>query len=164
MKIKRIIIEGPDCSGKSTLVERVKNTLKWDARFLRHIEGDQFSRYLFEYASANEVVFDRSHFSENVYSKLWRGGSPFTNREKKILDSICQDETIIIFACPSNKVLRDRYLSRDYPQQIKLTELEKSRELFINEFKNRKKIIYHSQNFDELDNLLKHLIKIIGEK
>ena len=164
MKIKRIIIEGPDCSGKSTLVERVKNTLKWDARFLRHIEGDQFSRYLFEYASANEVVFDRSHFSENVYSKLWRGGSPFDRNQKKILDSICHEETLIIFTCPTNKVLRKRYLSRDFPQQIKLTELEKSRQFFVEEFKNVQKIIYRSRNFEELDNLLKYLIKIIGEK
>jgi hypothetical protein len=164
MRIKRIIIEGPDCSGKSTLVERIKNTLKWDARFLRHKDGDQFSRYLTEYASAENVVFDRSHFSENVYSKLWRGGSPFSSRQKKILNSICQESTLIILACPSKKTLEERYLSREYPQQIKLKELEISRKLFINEFSNVKKKIYKSRDFTELEVLLNQLIKIVEER
>ena len=62
--IKRIIIEGPDCSGKSTVVDRVKNELRWDSKSLHHREVYQFYRYLKEYSSANQIVFDRSHFSE----------------------------------------------------------------------------------------------------
>src|SRR3989304_4150298 len=116
MEIKRIIIEGPDCSGKSTLVDRIKNEIKWDAKALRHKDGDQFERYLFEYATADKVVFDRGHFSENVYSKLWRSGSPFSKNEKNILDSVCQEKTLIIFSCPSSDTIKKRYLSRDYTQ------------------------------------------------
>ena len=85
MEKKRIIVEGPDCSGKSTVVHRIKNALRWDSKSLHHKGGDQFSRYLREYANNDCIVFDRSHFSEIVYSKLWRNGSPFTEIESNIL-------------------------------------------------------------------------------
>ena len=88
MGLKRIIVEGPDCSGKSTLVDTLKNRLLWDAKSLHHKEGNQFQRYLKEYALGEEVVFNRAHFSENVYSKLWRGGSPFLEKEKEILNDL----------------------------------------------------------------------------
>jgi len=162
-KIIRVIIEGPDCSGKSTLVERVKNTLKWDSRYLRHKDGDQFERYLFEYASVNQVVFDRGHLSESVYSKLWRGGSPFSNKQKEILNKICCEKTLLIFACPSIKIIKNRYLSRNYGQQIKLEELELSRKLFIKEFKSLTKIVYKSKDYGELENLLKKINQIVEE-
>ena len=67
-KIIRIIVEGPDCSGKSTLVNRTKNDLRWDSKSLHHKEGNQFLRYLKEYAFSEQIVLDRSHFSEEVYS------------------------------------------------------------------------------------------------
>ncbi len=163
-KIIRIIIEGPDCSAKSTLVERVKNTLRWDSRYLRHKEADQFERYLLEYASANQVVFDRGHFSESVYSKLWRGGSPFSKKQKEILNKICCEKTLLIFACPSVKNIKSRYLSRNYGQQIKVEELELSRILFIEEFRSLTKIIYKSEDYDELENLLVKVKQIVEEE
>ena len=72
MKISKIIVEGPDCSGKSTVVERIKNMLCWDSKSLHHKEGNQFLRYLREYVLNENVVFDRAHFSEEAYSHLWR--------------------------------------------------------------------------------------------
>ena len=116
--ITRIIVEGPDCSGKSTLVDRVKNSLRWDSKSLHHVEGNQFERYLKEYANNKNTVFDRSHISEIVYSILWRGGNPFAESEQKILDEIVQCNTIVIAALPSEEKLRERYISRKYDDQI----------------------------------------------
>ena len=56
-KITKIIIEGPDCSGKSTVVERIKNMLRWDSKSLHHQPGNQFKRYLKEYALNDNIVF-----------------------------------------------------------------------------------------------------------
>jgi thymidylate kinase len=153
-KIVRIIVEGPDCSGKSTLVNQLKNSLQWDSKSLHHQQGDQFSRYLKEYALAEEVVLDRSHFSEEVYSKLWRGGSPFTKKEKIILNQLCKLNTLIILACPKLKILKKRYLSRDYEQQISLEELKKSREFFLRELSEQNPIIYFSESYEELNKLI----------
>jgi len=153
-KIDAVIVEGPDCSGKSTLVDRLKNTLRWDAKSLHHKPGNQFKRYLREYALMENTVIDRSHFSEQVYSTIWRGGSPFNSVEKEILDKIALNQSLVILVCPSVDVLRKRYLARNYPQQIKLDELEHSRELFISELGGICNIHYQSRDYDELERVL----------
>jgi thymidylate kinase len=163
MKIKNIIIEGPDCSGKSTLVNRIKNMLRWDSKSLHHREGHQFTRYIQEYANSKNTVFDRSHFSEEVYSILWRGGSPFSKEEKEILNNICKLNTLIIFTCPELKTIRERHSSRDYQQQITFNELEKSRELFSKTFENIPHILYLSENYEELEELIEKIKIIIRE-
>jgi len=153
--LKRVIVEGPDCSGKSTLVNQLKNSLKWDAKSLHHIEGDQFTRYLREYAFTENIIFDRSHISEEVYSTLWRKGTPFHEKEKEVLDKILGIDSLIIFACPDTKTLKERYSSRDYPQQISYGELGKSRELFLGELSKHSHWIYLSKSYEELDSLIK---------
>lgn len=157
--IRKIIVEGPDCSGKSTVVERLKNKLRWDSKSLHHHEGDQFHRYLREYAHADKVVFDRAHFSEIVYSILWRKGNPFTELEEDFLEFIAQKDALIIFACPSLETLEERYKQRKFNQQITLRELKRARELFIDKLCDVGALIYESKNFEELDILLEEVIK-----
>lgn len=160
--IKSIIVEGPDCSGKSTVVDRIKNMLRWDSKSLHHREGNQFNRYLKEYAFGCKTVFDRSHISEIVYSILWRGGNPFNEREESILNEIVREKSLIIFVCPELEVIQKRYLNRDFDQQIKLDELEKSRKIFIEIMDKFAFIFYQSKDNDELDNLLKKIKGLIS--
>lgn len=157
--MRNIIVEGPDCSGKSTLIDRLKNTLRWDARSLHHKEGNQFSRYLKEYAFLEKTVIDRSHFSEEIYSRMWRGGSPFSKDEKEILDKIATSQSLIILACPSLDTLRKRYLARDYPQQILLEELDLSRNLFIEQLGKSRTILYESTSYEELEKVVREVKK-----
>lgn len=163
--IARIIIEGPDCSGKSTLVDRIKNELRWDAKHLHHKDGNQFERYAKEYLTNERIVFDRSHFSEVVYGTMWRGGNPFSEEELKILNQISRTNTIIILTCPETEVLEKRYSTRGYKQQIKPEELKKSRDLFLNVFQNVPHILYKSESYDELESLVNYVKKsVTGEK
>ncbi len=159
--INKIIIEGPDCSGKSTAVNTIKNALRWDSKSLHHQSGDQFTRYIKEYTFNSNIVFDRSHFSEIVYSKLWRGGSPFSNKELEFLNFLAQRDTITIFVIPEIKVLKERYLNRDYEQQIKLSELKESQKLFKQVSKNINHILYLSSSYEELDQLVNKIKKIV---
>lgn len=159
--ITKIIVEGPDCSGKSTLVERLKNTLHWDSKSLHHMEGNQFYRYLKEYSNQEYIVFDRSHYSEEVYSKMWRGGSPFSREEKKILNKVSKHNTLIIFSIPKKSVLEKRYKKRDFKQQISLFDLKKSYLFFMKELGNADPIIYKSSNYKELDLLIDKIKKEI---
>jgi thymidylate kinase len=160
-KITQIIVEGPDCSGKSTVVDRIKNMLRWDSKSLHHKSGNQFKRYLKEYALNDNIVFDRSHFSEIVYSTLWREGNHFSKKENNILNEIVSNNTLVIFTCPSLSTLRTRYNNRNFKQQIQLQELEKSRRLFIKTLKNIPHILYFSNDYGELDNLLKKVKDMI---
>jgi thymidylate kinase len=152
--ITRVLVEGPDCSGKSTLIERVKNILKWDSKSLHHQEGDQFERYVKEYLSNKNTVFDRGHFSEAVYGDLWRGGNPFSKEEMDFLNFFLKKNSIIILACPEYEILQERYNTRKFEQQIKIDELKKCRQLFIDYLANIPHIIYHSSSYKELDNLV----------
>jgi len=152
--IDYIIIEGPDCSGKSTVVNRIKNAPRWDSKSLSHSEGDQFTRYLQQYAFGKNTVFDRSHLSEIVYSKLWRGGNPFSAEEEAILNDIINERALVIFTCPDEKTIEERYKARSYEQQIKLEELKQSRQLFCETLKPIPHIHYTASNYDELDELV----------
>lgn len=153
MVISRVLIEGPDCSGKSTLRDRLKNALRWDAKSLHHKDGDQFERYLKEYSLGDKIIFDRGHFSEIAYSTLWRGGNPLSSAENLILNSICRLKFVTIFCCPDLEDMKKRYESRQYAQQIKLDELRRSRELF-NEILTVPFIQYRSKNYEELEHLI----------
>lgn len=156
-----ILIEGPDCSGKSTVVERLKNMLRWDSKSLHHRPGSQFQRYLKEYVHQEKVVFDRGHISECVYGQLWHRCVPFSNEEKTLLDSLCKKQILIIFACPHIDLMKNRYKKRDFAQQIKLKELEITHSLFCEAFENIPHIVYTSKNFEELDELLKKIKRMV---
>ena len=162
MKKSIILVEGPDCSGKSTLINRVKNTLRWDCKSLHHRSGNQFQRYLQEYASSKDMVIDRGHISEEVYSTLWKRETPFSKSEKKILDDIVTEQYLIIFSCPSLDTLQERYRQRTFKQQISLAELEVSRELFLNTMQSFPYISYNSNNYEELDLLVARIEKEVA--
>ncbi|MBU2576608.1 MAG: hypothetical protein KKF50_02710 [Nanoarchaeota archaeon] len=143
------------------MVNQLKNSLRWDSKSLHHIECDQFTRYFKEYAFADKIIFDRSHISEEVYSKLWRNGTSFQKNEKEVLDKILEINGLIIFACPNIETLQDRHSSRNFSQQIKYSELEKSRELFIEELSNHHYLIYLSKSYEELDKLIKKVKEMV---
>lgn len=158
MKKTQILVEGPDCSGKSTLVERLKNELRWDAKSLHHNEGNQFRRYLREYALQEQIVFDRGHFSEIVYSCLWRGRNPFLTKEQEILNEICKQNMIVIFANPSLETLQERYKKRTFPQQIKYEELGIAQKYFCEVMNKSPYHLYQSTSYAELQSLLEKII------
>ncbi len=156
-----ILVEGPDCSGKSTVVERLKNIFHWDSKSLHHRPGDQFGRYLREYALGEQIVFDRGHISEHVFAQMWRGGSPFSDEERSILDELCKNKILTIFTCPPVELMQQRYRERGFEQQIQLEELERCRTLFSTTFEKIPHIVYTSQNFAELDQLILRVRKEI---
>jgi len=160
--IKRILIEGPDCSGKSTALDRIKNTLRWDAKSLHHRDGDQFQRYISEYCSAENIVFGRGHISESVYGKMWRGGNPFLEKEFDFLNFYLQREGLVIFALPSEEDLISRYCSRNFSQQIKESELSIARNLFLEKSKLVPNILYTSSSYTELDYLVKEVVERVN--
>ncbi len=158
----QILIEGPDCSGKTTLVERIKNELQWDAKSLHHLEGNQFKRYLKEYALQEKIVFNRGHFSEIAYTKLWSRGNSFSKEQQQILDNLCNQNMLVIFANPPLTVLQERYLQRKFPQQIKYEELELIQSHFCEIMNIIPHLLYQSASYQELDSLMPEIIRKIS--
>ena len=155
----QILVEGPDCSGKTTLVERLKNELHWDAKSLHHLEGNQFKRYLREYALQENIIFNRGHYSEIAYGQLWRGGNHFSKEERKILDGLSNENMIIVFASPPLEILQQRYQQRNFPQQIKYEELETIQNYFCELMNDISHLLYQSASPAELQSLIQDIIR-----
>ncbi len=162
--VMNILIEGIDCAGKSTLAKELKNALGWDTRSLHHGKGNQFLRYLKEYASTDCTIFERGHVSEIVYGKLFKRKNPFTKSEEKILNAIIGETGIIISCIPPLGLALERYRSRKHVRQIvKEKEIIAGRKIFMEYFhKNRdwRLIRYYSKSFAELDSVIRK-VKLI---
>jgi thymidylate kinase len=151
-----IIVEGCDCSGKSSLVKALKIELSefgWDVRDLGHKSGCQFIRYAREYCLADGVIFDRGHFSEVVYGTLWRKGVHFTPWELALLDYIAKTEFIVILTTAHASDLLKRYSEREHRQVICSDELTTTQNLFIQTMSaNQELIQYEATNQTALMN------------
>ncbi len=124
--IKGIIVEGSDCSGKTTLINILHGHLShsgWNIVNLGHEDGDQFERYMNSYMRADKAIFDRGHFSEIVYGDLWRGGHGIKTQKVDALNEYVFKNFLVIFVHAPEEVLKERYCSRQYEQIIKGDEL-----------------------------------------
>ncbi|MEM7125193.1 MAG: hypothetical protein AAF702_02625 [Chloroflexota bacterium] len=95
--LRFIIVEGNECTGKTTLVEELRSELGWDTKDLTHRPGDQFLRYMVEYVNADRIVFNRSHYAEMVFSKLYRQIEPFSPEEIAALDLLVYKYGLIVY-------------------------------------------------------------------
>lgn len=161
--MKGLIIDGIDCAGKTTLANSVKFRLKkyggYDLKGLEHKTCEsQFDRYLYEYATNNRIIFDRSHISEVVFGKLLRNNIPFSNVELKVLNDIINLKYVFVLGIPLYNEFCDR-LERN--KQIQVIEKEQYHAI-VNEFevaaKNINHIVYASQSIEELNEIVEAII------
>lgn len=152
---KGIIVEGVECAGKTTLIQRLRSkVVPWDCKMLAHKPSQQFDRFITEYVSNNEIIFNRSHISEIVYSKLWNRDEPFSSEERKVLDEFISRHFLIILCEAETSLLVERYNTRDFEQKAKATEFEHIKELFNLECKDLELIRYNGSNKESLNNIL----------
>lgn len=108
-KPKLIIVEGPDCCGKSTLSQALAETLRavyWhftSTKLLAHANTDYMVNGL-ENAVSNlelgrNVVFDRFWPSEHCYRPVFRPDFPFDTRVREM----CRDLDCIYIFCKDSK-------------------------------------------------------------
>ena len=87
LAIKNLFIEGPDCSGKTTLVESIHKSTNY--------------RY---------HIMDRSQISRSIFAKMYNRDIP--NIRQDFLDEILDLNNLYIFLIPSWPVIEKRYLER----------------------------------------------------
>jgi len=97
----------------------------WYSRSLSHRAADQFERYLETYLGDERIIYDRAHFSEIVYEKLWRGHTGLTTWQKHFLDDLVLESFVVILAQASRGTLIQRYRECHQAQAIDALELEK---------------------------------------
>ena len=159
-----IIIEGGDCSGKTTLINRLRSKLSpqgWYSLSLSHRTTHQFERYLAKYLSDERIIYDRAHFSEIVYGKLWRAHAGFTTWQQQFLHDFVLDNFIVVLAQAPRETLMQRYRARHQAQAIDISELEKAQDMFQREMRDSRIIQYHATDLDSLDQVVKQVTAML---
>ena len=159
---KNIIVEGVECGGKTTLIGEMRRQMKgWDLKFLGHKDGDQFRRYTWEYQVNKGTIFNRAHYSEIVYSRLWGREEPFTSAQRECLDTLAAEDSIIILAFPQKEIMFDRYKQREYAQMAKLEELVKIHDIFGEVMQKVPCLVYISENMDVMYAMVEQVKRIV---
>ena len=154
--MKGVIVEGIDCSGKSSLIKVLKYKLKnqggFDVKELEHVNNiQQYKRYMFEYVTSQRILFDRSHISEVVYGKILRSNNPFSDEELMILNQVVNLDYLVVYAKPSYDDFVDRMKKTRDSQVIKAESYNSIIEGFEEIMKFFNPIIYSSKSFEELE-------------
>ena len=117
-----ILVEGTDCSGKSTLIKRFqdichlnvfKNPIKPTAGLQERgfVNGTYFGAYNSAKLLRDDLIFDRSHITELVYAKIKRGYEP----EKDFWNKWEEENShyvVVVYVTASLDVLKERMKAR----------------------------------------------------
>lgn len=155
---KGILIEGVECAGKTTLIKGVRDKIvPWDAKYLAHQPGQQFERFMYEYMVNRNIIFNRGHFSEAVYSRLWGRETPFQPHELQVLNDYARRNLLVVLCEADVDTLVRRYGERDHFQKAAAPELEKIKQLFEEQFEGVECIRYVSTDQQTLERALEEL-------
>ena len=134
----RIIIEGPDCSGKSTLAGElikkfpdhvyVHNSLQNNKHVMRDAKGDiimevgdLFAAHVTLVRSNPKVIIDRLWPSEIVYGHIFRNGNiAYTAKEMRHIIELY--EPICVGCLPPKKTVQEKFNERKETEDFKTVD------------------------------------------
>jgi hypothetical protein len=155
--MKSVVLEGITSSGKTELVSSLKAELKrcggFDVKELTHMEsGDQYGRYLREYATQERVLFHRSHVSEHVLGRILRGNSPFSEHELATLNAIIASRFLCVLTePPSFQTFLERVAKRPGKEVFGEDTYNEVVESFRKSFEQLPHLHYISSSFGHLE-------------
>lgn len=163
MRFCGVMVEGIGCAGKSELISALKMSLKqaggYDVRELDHQAcDDQYLRYLQAYSAPTRVLFHRGHVSEHVFGAILREGSPFSVREKMLLDQVLSLRFVCVLAEPPSF---DAFAARMEARRKKSPYSESQYTEVIGQFRTSMADVSHlpyaSRTYHELDQAVTHI-------
>ncbi len=106
-----IVVEGTDGTGKSTLALDIAAKYGYTYKWLgKPDKGEVWDTYCKAYCAiypGERVVFDRSHWSEDVYGPLFRGSSELTEEQSGLLiDLLGNDVTVVLCVRPMDSIMK----------------------------------------------------------
>lgn len=113
----RIIVDGPQGSGKTTFCQRISESF-----CLSYCKHDSVRLMTREDYERDDVVHDRSLMSSVVYGYLW--DCELVPKRSEVLRMIDSVDLVVILYSASDKLLIDRVNSRLHSEHPPLTPLE----------------------------------------
>lgn len=124
-----IVLEGPDCSGKSTLAKQLATFHGFE---YRHIgkprpNEDVFRTYTLELwralKSPNPVVFDRLYLGETIYGPIMRGQSLLSPMQQRLIERLMMANDVKQVIClPDFEVCHEKWRARLGQEYVKLDQ------------------------------------------
>lgn len=132
-----IIVEGPDCAGKTTLVERLAEQLvkrEGELLELRHCGPlrkpalEEYELRLDDYVPGTDrnIIYDRFHLGEAIYGPLKRGESQMTREMWLHIElNLASKGALLVLVDTDNETLLERAASRgeDFVSPAELLEV-----------------------------------------
>lgn len=161
-----IVVEGPDNSGKSTLVEQL--TKKFNLIQLVHYKKgppqnveDNFrnSKYIIDKVislHSKRLIVDRlSLIGESIYGPICRGKDLWVSdfeRKQKLINSLNVLDPFFIYCRPPSSVVLDlrSHQEKDYDTEDHLQKIKDNRSLILNSYDNYF-YRWHNYNFFRYD-------------
>ena len=111
-------------------------------------------------SAADRIIFNRAHYAELVYSRLYRNGNPFTRQEIEALETTIEQKGLVIYCSLPVELIKARLSERNQsaevlkPEPTSLEELEHMGLEFDDVFRNKAVIRYSAVVPDDLTSLL----------
>lgn len=153
---KRIIIEGADQQGKSTLCQMLAMRLGWKVIHF-NMPNSKFD-FFNGYFVGENTICDRSFLSEIVYSKI-RGAIPRV-QSFHICNRLSKENTLIILMDREDSFVFDNYRKEEYSEEA----IKKAIDLYKSEFtKLPMEKLHLNPNSDDYTTRVENLIKLIKD-
>lgn len=116
-----VVVDGPDGSGKSTLVERLANltgsslAVSHHGPYRKHREvAHHYAEALARYYRGGTAILDRSWLSEPIYGRVYRGGQDRiqVGRRRMLERLALSTRTVVVLALPPWEVVRQNFNRR----------------------------------------------------
>jgi hypothetical protein len=128
---KHVVLEGADCTGKTTLAHHLFETYG----FAYHHEGvppgtGSLLNYYAELLTRDvPTVFDRLHLGELVYGPIMRGRSRLSEAELRLLDQlVAATGSVVVICAPSRELVVERWRTAHASEYV--TSEEKIRAIY----------------------------------
>lgn len=114
----RIIIEGADGTGKTTLVKKLARTYSLDSLNINRYDPNNFNFYL-ETLKKTKVIFDRHFVGEMIYPKVFDRKGNLNEEDFEWLVNYSKENGIaIIILYTDESILLERQKRNEYPEVL----------------------------------------------
>lgn len=111
------IIEGSDCSGKTTLVNKLIDKLgykykKGSSFILAKAPNEELFNHFKSIAKMDNVIVDRFIYSNRTYADLYKDYSIITQKQKQQIEDMISRKAKVIYLFADDEILQERMRQR----------------------------------------------------
>jgi broad-specificity NMP kinase len=138
------IVIGTDCSGKTSLVNKLSEKLGVDVvkgssfEHAQCTQGELFAKFL-DFTDMDNVIFDRFSYCNAVYAPMYNDFALLSSGQRRIIEARLMYKAIVIYLYADDEVLAARFTNRgdDY---VDLERLLKAKQMYEQELESVKYI------------------------